>query len=539
MALSWKHVVPWTNRPEFVQTYLDLYSKNADRQKNAVETISLWKCRAVHKLSVAIESSSALTEALLQYQAAAEAGDLLHKDFSLRTMLSMTLIRFVNHVTEKGQNKAFAQPVHKIAEDFGIPEWMVRLRHDATHGSSLPCLDVLTTGVQWALSYLQDVFWSQQVKEADECADPDTRKRKKPHKPLYDAAEIQELLNNYQQASRKSLEDGPESEAAREESRALRRIEHVLNGPKRSCLLASVVDSGHLLPTEQQLNSYHANLDETLRAEPPKVPGILINVWKELLRLLQSRQLTSLLLQHMVTVMLAEPDPASLNSMMLAAWLRLILLYQTSNYSKSAEERASQPNLYHSSIQFSKDVLLSTCLQTPTIWTCSLLPLVGDTESVSVDACGKLDELEKIYKGGATSTTDKDQSDDEMRQGEGKGEEGKRRGDPPPAEKIFSVTGAGVKDKSVNQVGIDEEENCWNLCTDPVDWDRVALGLLPSEASMGGAGIGSELRAHGYSSSEDDGRSSEDEEADNAVHDHREEVSTPAKDDTKKELEVH
>ena len=29
-----------------------------------------------------------------------------------------------------------------------------------------------------------------------------------------------------------SQEDGPDSEAAREESRALRRIEHVLNGPK-------------------------------------------------------------------------------------------------------------------------------------------------------------------------------------------------------------------------------------------------------------------------------------------------------------------
>ena len=41
-----------------------------------------------------------------------------------------------------------------IVWQYGIPEWIVRLRHDATHGS-LPSLDVLTTGVQWALSYLQ------------------------------------------------------------------------------------------------------------------------------------------------------------------------------------------------------------------------------------------------------------------------------------------------------------------------------------------------------------------------------------------------
>ena len=54
---------------------------------------------------------------------------------------------------------------HFIGWQFGIPEWIVRLRHDATHGS-LPCLDVLTTGVQWALSYLQvtEGCWKSLIK---------------------------------------------------------------------------------------------------------------------------------------------------------------------------------------------------------------------------------------------------------------------------------------------------------------------------------------------------------------------------------------
>ena len=50
---------------------------------------------------------------------------------------------------------------------------------------------------------VQDVFWSQQVKEADECMDPDTRKRKRPRKALYDTSELQELLRNYEEASQK------------------------------------------------------------------------------------------------------------------------------------------------------------------------------------------------------------------------------------------------------------------------------------------------------------------------------------------------
>ncbi|CAL1549172.1 unnamed protein product, partial [Lymnaea stagnalis] len=57
-----------------------------------------------------------------------------------------------------------AQPVHLIARNLGIPEWIVRLRHDATH-SSLPSLDVLATGAKWALNYLRENFWECQTNE--------------------------------------------------------------------------------------------------------------------------------------------------------------------------------------------------------------------------------------------------------------------------------------------------------------------------------------------------------------------------------------
>ena len=43
----------------------------------------------------------------------------------------------------------------------GIPDWVVRLRHDATHGA-LPGLEVIMAGVDWALGYLREVFWEAQ-----------------------------------------------------------------------------------------------------------------------------------------------------------------------------------------------------------------------------------------------------------------------------------------------------------------------------------------------------------------------------------------
>ena len=53
---------------------------------------------------------------------------------------------------------------------------------------------------------------------------------------------------------------------------------------------------------------------------------------------------------------------------------QLLVIYLPA-VAKSADERASQPALFPSAVEFSKDLLLSTCLQTPNIWTCSLLPL--------------------------------------------------------------------------------------------------------------------------------------------------------------------
>ena len=66
---------------------------------------------------------------------------------------------------------------------------------------------------------------------------------------------------------------------------------------------------------------------------------------------------------------------------------------------------------------------------------------MGDAESVSVDTCGKLDELEKIYRGGTTTAADKDHSDEETGRGEEEEEAVKRRGVQSAGGNIFSLTG--------------------------------------------------------------------------------------------------
>merc|ERR1711963_1057938 len=152
-----KHVVPWKSRQEFLWVYESLYHQDEARQLQAIDRITTWKARVGSKLPVAIESSSSLQQMCLDYSQARERGDLVRREGQLRSGASMALIRFVNHNTDKGQPGDMAIPVHKIASKLGIPDWVVRLRHDATHGA-LPGLEVIMAGVDWALGYLREVF---------------------------------------------------------------------------------------------------------------------------------------------------------------------------------------------------------------------------------------------------------------------------------------------------------------------------------------------------------------------------------------------
>ena len=58
------------------------------------------------------------------------------------------------------QRGVYARPVQTIAEEIGIPDWLVDLRHDATH-SSLPSVEVLEAGCNVALGWLKSHYWEK------------------------------------------------------------------------------------------------------------------------------------------------------------------------------------------------------------------------------------------------------------------------------------------------------------------------------------------------------------------------------------------
>ena len=167
-------VVCWQNREEWLYVYRTLFNfENPDAQRRAADRVAAWKSRSVGKLPLAIESTANLISAHLGLV------DLGTRDVEGRLTLAMAIVRFVNGMVDQVQKGKFARSVQSIGEEIGLPDWLVDLRHEATH-ASLPSLETLHCGLRASLSWLEDEYWKAQLNMHEDSM-----------------AKLQQLLNKY------------------------------------------------------------------------------------------------------------------------------------------------------------------------------------------------------------------------------------------------------------------------------------------------------------------------------------------------------
>eukprot|EP00116_Pleurobrachia_bachei_P019173 sb/3479435/ len=142
---------PWRNQEEWRMVYDLLYSPHHPDITRGLSFLTLWKLRSP-RLPLAVECTGELVRASL------ELGDTN----SIISTYSLAIIRFVNGYTDKAQAGLFARPTLALGSSLGIPEWIVYMRHDATH-KSLPTLREARAAAQFALSWLRSQYWDAQV----------------------------------------------------------------------------------------------------------------------------------------------------------------------------------------------------------------------------------------------------------------------------------------------------------------------------------------------------------------------------------------
>lgn len=78
-----------------------------------------------------------------------------------RLHYALAIIRAVNGLVDATQNGLYADSVLSVAKRIGLPDWLVEIRHDATH-NELPSLSVLRTAIQHLLLWFRDNYWIPQ-----------------------------------------------------------------------------------------------------------------------------------------------------------------------------------------------------------------------------------------------------------------------------------------------------------------------------------------------------------------------------------------
>ena len=107
---------------------------------------------ATLSLLTSIRLDEQFTEALLEHQRSQSGpskavAQLNVMSLGVRQSYGIVLVRMVNGLVDPLQSGVYARSIAAIATQIGLPQWLVELRHAATH-EDLPSLELLRSGAQ-------------------------------------------------------------------------------------------------------------------------------------------------------------------------------------------------------------------------------------------------------------------------------------------------------------------------------------------------------------------------------------------------------
>lgn len=71
--------------------------------------------------------------------------------------ISILYSRYLNHVSHLATKEIGgpALPMYKLASHVSVPDWIVNLRHEASHGTALPSIEVLRLAADFIKDWLK------------------------------------------------------------------------------------------------------------------------------------------------------------------------------------------------------------------------------------------------------------------------------------------------------------------------------------------------------------------------------------------------
>ncbi|XP_065340442.1 uncharacterized protein LOC135939800 [Cloeon dipterum] len=273
-------IVPWFSCDEWQETAKLIFSDDVADQLRGLQNLRLWKARC-ETLPTGADATMVLICALEGHKLNANLDDL-----SQRLALSAALTRFLNQVLTTGPTKTqFSKTMFAKAKNVDIPGWIVKLRHEAAHGQSLPALELLLRAVDFGLDWLRWNYWDVEP--------VDWVQQSASQAPLAELIDKWEALGACQQAGYKRITSLP-AEDLRASNAGIRTVREAISLLEQKILSSSVDNPEHLLSA--------VLTSQTLLTPPPglygkeELPSTLVAQWRPLLGALHAARLLPRLL---------------------------------------------------------------------------------------------------------------------------------------------------------------------------------------------------------------------------------------------------
>ena len=142
--------------------FSDLFSQSQSKKNSSLGALCAWAARLGNKLPVAIEC----TYSLIASQRALLDERIPYSEAVSRAANALTRALFLLTERQQHQRASFHAdfnartplPLHVLAEELGVPEWVVEIRHDSVHGR-LASRPLLLRATELLIDAVRHNYW--------------------------------------------------------------------------------------------------------------------------------------------------------------------------------------------------------------------------------------------------------------------------------------------------------------------------------------------------------------------------------------------
>lgn len=354
--------VPWMNKLELQTVYTKIYSEDAVDQRWAVDRISAWAARGYPIVPVGVECTEALVRAQIQDYAVQHNISVSNfADVSL--MYSIALIRFVTLLCEQWQHPEYNLPLRDIARKHGIPDWIIQLRHQATH-STLPPLDKLRSAAATCLAWLDEQFWKLELESSqDYCPAVDDT----------DEVACREALSDFQSSQCQSLFGTSKADWKKETKLAIRCITSLArqNG---KCLVSTLAKPEFLLSLTACSKPLLDSSDSFIQQEAVTLPRNIEKFWLPVISVIHQKDLLG---ELVLCLLKSVKNLGDENQRMAMAWVWKIVEASSESWGSSTSKDSDIAKvLKHNTPIFNWFELMDACLRSCSKYIPAVLPIL-------------------------------------------------------------------------------------------------------------------------------------------------------------------